>query len=259
MYKLIGPDQKEYLSEKKGALGGHKRLKIYGRLDCPSALRYIAKGQYVQHRVFFEGEETALAAGYRPCGVCMKEHYKLWKEDKLMTHALRIEFVPEHETDLCTVHLANGGQKTLKHTDFLEDPSISEYAAEGFELANLKIEGDFCVINLLAERGQWGRTIVWDYVQDRIIHLASTPFARRSAIFNDQVVSLYLVEFWGHPASMEYSSAPLALVDKNYEPALSPLPLAAPDSLDDKLFDIRVEDGALVFRAGEAEYRLGSL
>ena len=31
MYKLIGPDGKEYLSEKKGALGGHKRLKICGR------------------------------------------------------------------------------------------------------------------------------------------------------------------------------------------------------------------------------------
>lgn len=80
LYRLIGPDGKEYLSEEKGSLGGHKVKKIYGRLDCPSALRYIAKGQYVQHRVFFKDEETAIAAGYRPCGICMKEKYRIWKE-----------------------------------------------------------------------------------------------------------------------------------------------------------------------------------
>ncbi len=78
-YKLIGPDGKEYLSDTKGTLGGHRKLKIYGRLDCPSALRYIARGQYVQHRVFFADEETAIAAGFRPCAVCMPEQYKLWK------------------------------------------------------------------------------------------------------------------------------------------------------------------------------------
>lgn len=81
-YKLIGKDGKEYLSEEKGTLGGHRKLKIYGRLDCPSALRYIAKGQYVQYRVFFKNEETAITAGYRPCGVCMKERYKLWKQEQ---------------------------------------------------------------------------------------------------------------------------------------------------------------------------------
>ena len=81
-YKLIGKDGKEYLSEEKGTLGGHRKLKIYGRLDCPSALKYIAKGQYVQYRVFFKNEETAIMAGYRPCGVCMKERYKLWKQGR---------------------------------------------------------------------------------------------------------------------------------------------------------------------------------
>lgn len=78
-YHLIGPDGKPYDSDIPGAFGGHRKLKIYGRLDCPFALRYIAKGQYVQHRVFFKDEETAIAAGYRPCGVCMKEAYKKWK------------------------------------------------------------------------------------------------------------------------------------------------------------------------------------
>lgn len=81
-YHLIDREGKPYESAEPGTFGGHKKLKIYGRLDCPSALRYIAKGQYVQHRVFFADEETAIAAGYRPCGVCMKEAYKKWKENQ---------------------------------------------------------------------------------------------------------------------------------------------------------------------------------
>ncbi len=80
MYKLLDKDGKEYSSEIPGTLGGHRKLKIYGRLDCPSALRYIAKGQYVKYRVFFADEETAIAAGYRPCSRCMKEQYKKWKD-----------------------------------------------------------------------------------------------------------------------------------------------------------------------------------
>ena len=68
-----------YGSEQPGTLGGYKKRKIYGRLDCPSALRHIAKGEYVKHRVFFADEATAIKAGYRPCGICMKEAYKVWK------------------------------------------------------------------------------------------------------------------------------------------------------------------------------------
>lgn len=78
-YKLIDKNGKQYLSETPGTLGGHKKLKIYGRLDCKSAQYYINKGQYVQHRVFFADEETAIAAGYRPCAKCMPEEYKKWK------------------------------------------------------------------------------------------------------------------------------------------------------------------------------------
>lgn len=82
MYKLIGRDGKPYYSESKGTLGGYRPSKIYGRLDCPSAKRYIAKGQYVKNRVFFADEETAVAAGYRPCAICMKEKYLLWKNSR---------------------------------------------------------------------------------------------------------------------------------------------------------------------------------
>ena len=81
-YTLIGKDGKPYRSIVPGTIGGHRKLKIYGRLDCPSALKYIAKGQYVQHRVFFANEEVAIAAGYRPCAICMPEAYKRWKNKK---------------------------------------------------------------------------------------------------------------------------------------------------------------------------------
>jgi len=62
-----------------GALGGHRQGRIYGRLDCPSALRGIARGGYTRNRVFFLDEATAIAAGFRPCYVCMRERYREWK------------------------------------------------------------------------------------------------------------------------------------------------------------------------------------
>jgi len=77
-YTLLDGDGRPYRSRTPGTLGGHRRSRIYGRLDCPTALRWIAKGQYVQHRVFFADEETAVAAGYRPCGHCLREKYRAW-------------------------------------------------------------------------------------------------------------------------------------------------------------------------------------
>jgi hypothetical protein len=78
-YRLTGADGRPYVSDQPGTLGGHRQQKGYGRLDCPSALRWIAKGFYVRHRVFFADEATAIAAGYRPCARCMPEAYRQWK------------------------------------------------------------------------------------------------------------------------------------------------------------------------------------
>lgn len=85
-YKLIGPDGKQYLSDTPGTLGGHREMKIYGRLNCPSALRFIKNGYYVQHRVFFLDEATAIQAGYRPCAKCMPDEYRKWKEAQASVH-----------------------------------------------------------------------------------------------------------------------------------------------------------------------------
>jgi hypothetical protein len=79
-YRLLGPDGQEYQSTEPGTLGGHRRSKIYGRLDCPGALRAIARGgPYPKHRVFFAIEQDAISAGYRPCAVCLPENYAGWR------------------------------------------------------------------------------------------------------------------------------------------------------------------------------------
>jgi hypothetical protein len=80
-WTLIGPDGLPFESDTPGTLGGHRRNGTYGQLDCPGALRWIARGHYVRQRVFFRDEATAIAAGYRPCHTCLRERYHEWKAD----------------------------------------------------------------------------------------------------------------------------------------------------------------------------------
>jgi hypothetical protein len=80
--RLIGADGLPHESERPGTLGGHRGSHIYGRLDCPSALRAIARGGYVADRVFFRDERDAIAAGFRPCAVCLPHAYRRWKTDR---------------------------------------------------------------------------------------------------------------------------------------------------------------------------------
>jgi methylphosphotriester-DNA--protein-cysteine methyltransferase len=86
-YRLLDPNGKEHTSDEPGTLGGYRPRKIYGRLDCRSAAQAIARGGYIRHRVFFADEETAVAAGYRPCGKCCPEKYKAWKAARLAAAA----------------------------------------------------------------------------------------------------------------------------------------------------------------------------
>ncbi|MGN6478422.1 MAG: Ada metal-binding domain-containing protein [Flavipsychrobacter sp.] len=50
------------------------RLKIYGSLSCSSGKRMKRS-----NRIFFVSEAEAIENGYRPCGHCMKNEYKNWK------------------------------------------------------------------------------------------------------------------------------------------------------------------------------------
>ncbi len=77
---LIGADGRSYSSAEKGAIAGHRGTKIFCRLDCPAALRAIARGGYIRDRVFFADTATARKAGYRPCAVCMPDAYREWKD-----------------------------------------------------------------------------------------------------------------------------------------------------------------------------------
>jgi methylphosphotriester-DNA--protein-cysteine methyltransferase len=78
MYRLLGADGVPYESAEPGTLGGHARTKVYGRLDCHVGVRNARLG-HTRWRVFFADEQTAVAAGFRPCGACMREAYVAWK------------------------------------------------------------------------------------------------------------------------------------------------------------------------------------
>jgi methylphosphotriester-DNA--protein-cysteine methyltransferase len=80
-YHLLGPDGQIADSARRGAFGGNRRARIYGQLDCRSANAALRRG-YARHRVFFLDERSAIAAGFRPCGHCMRKEYALWKVDK---------------------------------------------------------------------------------------------------------------------------------------------------------------------------------
>lgn len=59
-------------------LGGYKKAKIYGLLNCSSGKR-----MKIENRVFFKDIEEATSQGYRPCGHCLTEAYRVWKAGKV--------------------------------------------------------------------------------------------------------------------------------------------------------------------------------
>lgn len=71
-----------YKSSILGKFGGHRKLKIYGKLDCKNALRWLSRGYYEKYRVFFKNEKDAIAAGYRPCFYCMRSEYNKYFRGK---------------------------------------------------------------------------------------------------------------------------------------------------------------------------------
>src|SRR5882757_10661644 len=104
MFMLIGSDGERYESSTPGQLGGHRRGKLYGRLDCPSALRAIARGGYVAHRVFFADQPTAVAAGYRPCAVCLPQQYAAWIADAPHIPAAGVVYIAKVSTGGANKH-----------------------------------------------------------------------------------------------------------------------------------------------------------
>ena len=58
-------------------LGGNGPGRIYGRLDCRAGKRLKPK-----NRVFFQNEGEAIAQGFRPCGMCLPDEYRAWRESR---------------------------------------------------------------------------------------------------------------------------------------------------------------------------------
>ena len=56
-------------------LAGNNQLKIFGTLKCSSGKRMKK-----ENRVFFTSEKEAIQNQFRPCGNCMKDKYKIWKD-----------------------------------------------------------------------------------------------------------------------------------------------------------------------------------
>jgi len=84
-WTLVGADGVAYESPAPGTLGGNARNprdRIYGRLDCGSARAALTRGGYARHRVFFADEATAVAAGFRPCGTCLRPAYAVWRASR---------------------------------------------------------------------------------------------------------------------------------------------------------------------------------
>lgn len=57
---------------------GNAGLRIYGRLSCTSGKRMKKN-----NRVFFNDVLDALQHGFRPCGHCLKEDFKKWKDGRI--------------------------------------------------------------------------------------------------------------------------------------------------------------------------------
>ncbi len=62
------------IKQKLICFGGNTKLKIYGTLNCRSGKRMKK-----QNRVFFVSEKEAIQRGFRPCGQCLSNEYKKWK------------------------------------------------------------------------------------------------------------------------------------------------------------------------------------
>ncbi|EZH74190.1 metal-binding protein [Aquimarina atlantica] len=67
-------DLRKKIKQQEICFGGNQKLKIYGTLKCRSGKRMKQ-----ENRVFFWSENEAKNHGYRPCGHCMKDEYKKWK------------------------------------------------------------------------------------------------------------------------------------------------------------------------------------
>ncbi len=75
LHQQLTSQELHSLIKAKGiTLAGNRKLKIYGTLQCKSGKRMKK-----ENRVFFLNYIEAKSAGYRPCGLCLRDLYNSWK------------------------------------------------------------------------------------------------------------------------------------------------------------------------------------
>jgi methylphosphotriester-DNA--protein-cysteine methyltransferase len=74
-HEISDSDLRLLLKTGQIAFGGNAKDKIYGLLTCKQGKRLTK-----EIRVFFHSEAEAIENGFRPCGSCMRNAYKIWKE-----------------------------------------------------------------------------------------------------------------------------------------------------------------------------------
>jgi hypothetical protein len=169
-WTLLDAHRRPYQSPVPGTLGGHRGARIYGTLDCPGALRHIARGGYVRNRVFFLDEAAAIAAGFRPCYACMRERYDEWKTDPAA-------FSGKRETTA----MAQTVDRTAKLLDRLNSARnnfIASYAGLTDEqMLEPGVTGDWSVRDVIAHVTWWD--------EESLKHLPEVLDGRRPAKYSD--------------------------------------------------------------------------
>ena len=82
-------------------------------------------------------------------------------------------------------------------------------------------------------------------------YLTNTPYTITSTVINNNVVNLYLVQYWGHLADWWYSISPLNKIDPEYEPDIVPLKISADKYRGDDTCFISERNGKIYFHVGK--------
>lgn len=185
IWRLLGPEG-PHDSGRPGQLGGHRRSRIYGRLDCPSALRAIAGGGYVAERVFFASEADAVACGYRPCGTCLPDEYRRWKAagagagGELVTGELPFD----------------GGRSVTVHVPARPADAIVFVADGGWHTARVAAAIEAAVVGpSVAVVGVHGRADGDGRFEEYVLGLDPTRFEAHEAFFVDEVAAWVAARF----------------------------------------------------------------
>jgi methylphosphotriester-DNA--protein-cysteine methyltransferase len=73
--KLSAVEVRSLIHGNKITYAGNIPAKIFGTLTCSSGKRMKK-----ENRTFFVDRNEAIREGFRPCGKCLRQEYKIWKE-----------------------------------------------------------------------------------------------------------------------------------------------------------------------------------